>query len=245
MSTLSDLLGIEHFTTSRGGTVRKDFITAVARSLGASDADFFRGSESGRPGTSKNKDEVLALAWELARKEPFPTEQLVEGMTITNDHIEAIVEGVMEFGLGPALDPEQTTGFHDLEDERRRRVAKQTVREGQSRFRNAVLDAYGNKCAITKTNLPVALQAAHIAPYKGRDSNRVSNGLCLRSDIHAMFDRHMLAIHEDSFAVLLSPAVRATTYHQLEGAKLHVPSRECNHPDRRALAHHREKSGLD
>lgn len=110
----------------------------------------------------------------------------------------------MHYHLGPVLDPEQPSGFHDLEDERRRQVAEQTVRDGQQFCRLAVLEAHGNQCAITETNLPAALQAAHIAPYMGTASNSVSNGLCLRADIHAMFDRHMLAIHEDSLAVLLS-----------------------------------------
>lgn len=31
MSTLSDMLGIGHFTISSGGTVRREFIEAVAR----------------------------------------------------------------------------------------------------------------------------------------------------------------------------------------------------------------------
>lgn len=244
MSTLSDLLGIPHFTTSSGGTVRRDFIKAVARALGATDVDFIHAPESARPGRPKNKDEVLALAWELARREPFPAERVSVGETITNDHLEAIIEGVMHYGLGPVLDPEQPSGFHDLEDERRRQVAEQTVRDGQQFFRLAVLEAYGNQCAITETNLPAALQAAHIAPYMGAASNSVSNGLCLRADIHAMFDRHMLAIHEDSLAVLLSPAVLASTYRHLGGVRLHVPRKTIYRPDREALARHREEAGL-
>ena len=245
MSTLSDLLGIPHFTTSRGGTVRRDFIEAVARALGATDADFVRGPESQRPGTPKTKDEVLILASELACEVPLTAEELVEGETITNDHLRAIIEGVLEHGLGPVLNSEQPSDFHGMEDERRREVAEQVVRDGQSRFRNAVLEAYKNKCAITGTDLPAALQAAHIAPYMGPSSNQVSNGLCLRSDIHAMFDRHMLAIHEDSLIVLLSPAALATTYRDLDGRRLHVPHRRSFRPDREALAHHREESGLN
>ena len=244
MSTLSDLLGIPHFTTSRGGTVRKDFIEAVARALGATDADFFRGPESPRPGVPKNKDEVLALAWELARQEPFPTERLSVGGTITNEHLEAIIEGVIQNGFGPAFAPEHPSGFYDLEDERRQRIAEQTIRDGQQHFRMAVLEAYNNQCAITETNLPAALEAAHIAPYMGSTSNAVSNGLCLRADIHALFDRHMLAIHEDSLTVLLSSTVRTRTYGYLDGAHLHVPRKMIHRPDREALAHHRKEANL-
>ncbi|WP_155378796.1 hypothetical protein [Cellulomonas sp. JZ18] len=36
MAVLSDLLGIPHFTTSRGSTVRSDFLKAVLVALGES-----------------------------------------------------------------------------------------------------------------------------------------------------------------------------------------------------------------
>jgi len=34
MATISDLLGIPHFTTARGSTVRRDFLEAVGVALG-------------------------------------------------------------------------------------------------------------------------------------------------------------------------------------------------------------------
>lgn len=245
MSTLSDLLGIPHFTTSTGSTVRRDFLDSVARALGATDRDFLRSPSDTRRGRRKNKDEVLALAWELARRENMPDDLFVDGETVTNEHLQGIIEGVIAYRLGPASDEDPSPGgFHDLEDERRRRVALQAVRDGQSGFRNAVLEAYDNQCAVTSTDLPAALQAAHIAPYRGRRSHEISNALSLRADIHALFDRHMLAIDESDLRVVLSPAARATSYAKYEGVKIAVPRRRRDYPNRDALAHHRQAAGL-
>lgn len=247
MSTLSDMLGIPHFTTSRGSTVRGDFITAVARALGARDEDFLRSPDHplmpGRPG--KNKDEILALAWELARQEPMPEDMISSGETITDAHLEGIIDGVVRNGVSPLLvDDTSEGGFHSMEDHRRRQVAERAVRDGQWAFRDAVFDAYGGRCALTGANLPAALQAAHIAPYMGPKSNSVSNGICLRADIHAMFDRHMLAIHEDSYRVLLSPAVLATNYREFDGRQISTPWALNQRPDLDALRHHRLAAGL-
>lgn len=235
MSTLSDLLGIPHFTTSTGSTVRRDFLEAVATALGARPSDL----------AGLDKDGVLALAWELARREPAPAEAFSRGGTVKNSTLQAIIDGVAEHGLGPALTQETAPGgFHDLEDERRRRVAEQAVREGQNGFRDAVLAAYQGRCAVTGTDLPAALEAAHIAPYRGRASHEVSNALCLRADIHGLFDRHMLAVHEDDYTVLLAPAVLASSYADLQGRRLLLPRVLGLHPDREALARHREETGL-
>lgn len=47
---------------------------------------------------------------------------------------------------------------------------------------------------ITGVQLPEVLEAAHITPveYKGNDSE--GNGLCLRLDIHRLFDTSNLII---------------------------------------------------
>lgn len=239
MSTLSDLLGISHFTTSSGGTVRRDFIEAVGFALGADEAEL----------APTTKDGVTAIAWELARGEDVPPGILSKGGTITNPALEGIIEGIIENGLSLAQAGDESDdahdGFHDLEDERRRRVAGQAVRQGQNGFRNAVLEAYDNTCAVTGMDLPAALQAAHIAPYRGLQSHAVSNGLCLRSDIHALFDRHMLAINEEDLTVLLTSAVKASAYAGLDGIEIMVPHKRVDRPDREALERHRRKAGFE
>jgi predicted restriction endonuclease len=56
-------------------------------------------------------------------------------------------------------------------------------RQGQPKFRGDLLKAYRGQCAITGFNAEQALEAAHIYPYKGNDTNKVWNGLLLRADI--------------------------------------------------------------
>lgn len=56
-----------------------------------------------------------------------------------------------------------------------------------------VLDAYGGQCAITGSDAGPALEAAHPRPYRGVDSNVISDGLPLRGDIHTLFDLGLLA----------------------------------------------------
>ena len=76
-----------------------------------------------------------------------------------------------------------------------------------------------------------ALEAAHIQPYRGPDSNVVSNGLPLRSDIHTLCDLDMIAIDPDTREVALSPRLYGTQYASLAGVKLLDPqdSHRPNH----------------
>ena len=69
-----------------------------------------------------------------------------------------------------------------------------TQRKGQARFRNDILKVYNYKCAISNVGEPVALEAAHIERYINEHSNHVNNGICLRSDIHKLFDNHLISI---------------------------------------------------
>jgi 5-methylcytosine-specific restriction protein A len=41
------------------------------------------------------------------------------------------------------------------------------------------LKIYNEKCAISATNLPPVLEAAHIVPYQGVETNNITNGILL------------------------------------------------------------------
>lgn len=70
-------------------------------------------------------------------------------------------------------------------------------RIGQGTFRVLVTEAYERRCAITgEKTLPV-LDAAHIQPYSQEGPHRIQNGLLLRRDLHALFDRGYLTVNED------------------------------------------------
>ena len=230
MSTLSDLLGIPHFTTSRGSTVRRDFLLAMAYAMGIVVP------------SGTQKDELIRLVWERANQYRMPDDRLSVGGTVTNAVLQEIVDGVTRNGIVGDVPIDSPHGDDplSLQDERRRSVREAAVREGQNRFRIDVLTAYRSRCAVTAADVPAVLEAAHIEPYRGPRSNLVSNGLCLRRDIHALFDRGLLAIHERHYEVLLNPVlVASNVYSQLEGVRIDVPTLVSHAPNRAALRAHR------
>jgi hypothetical protein len=118
------------------------------------------------------------------------------------------------------------------------------ARPGQRKFRDDVLRAYGYRCAVTGTDAPWALEAAHIRPHAETGTSIVCNGLALRADIHCLFDVGDLRIDPDSKHVVLSPRLRRTTYSRelREGEPIYVPVNECERP---AVAALRERWTLD
>lgn len=69
----------------------------------------------------------------------------------------------------------------------RKRVEAHRTRPNQARFRRAVLGSDPH-CIVTHVRLPEVLEAAHIVPYKYKGEDTAANGLCLRMDIHQLFD---------------------------------------------------------
>lgn len=109
-------------------------------------------------------------------------------------------------------------------------------RQGQNAFRNRLLEAYGRRCAVTGTTAVSVLEAAHIARYLGPQSNRTSNGLLLRADIHTLFDLHQLTITPD-WVVRVDPRLE-DTYDEYDGVDLDLPDRSSERPVPDLLAAH-------
>ncbi|WEK52448.1 MAG: HNH endonuclease signature motif containing protein [Candidatus Kaistia colombiensis] len=110
------------------------------------------------------------------------------------------------------------------------------IRQGQARFRDQLIDAYGGRCAITGTPIIATLQAAHIKPYDGPSTNSVSNGLLLRADIHNLFDLGLLQIDPQSLSVVASPDIRQSSFGKLHGRRIREPVNPKHRPCRTALA---------
>lgn len=250
MSVISDLLGIRHYTTSRGSTVRRDFLTAVAEALGVSSATL----------QGAGKDDVLSLAVEAATRQPMDPSLLSPGGTVTNRALQVIIDGIVQHGVpGRPAPPdvesrdlaaddvlEAELGFDpsEIKDARDRRLMEIATREGQDRFRTALLEAYDSRCAITESDAVETLEAAHIYPYSGPATNRVSNGLLLRADIHRLYDRGAITVHETTFCVLVKQHLTVTQYAGLAEARLRLPRRVRDRPSTAALRSHREWAGL-
>ncbi len=140
----------------------------------------------------------------------------------------------------PGREQPGKTPWHPPDQKERERVRASVVRRrGQAAFRRKVLAAYGGRCAVTGTNAPPALDAAHIFPYSGPASDHIENGLLLRSDIHALFDLGLFAVDSASMRCLLDSSLAKTSYADLEGRKLRLPTNSAKWPSPLALDGHR------
>jgi len=114
-----------------------------------------------------------------------------------------------------------------------------TIPEGLTEtpdFRNKLIAAFCGRCAITECD--AALEAAHIVPYTGPQSNHVTNGLLLRADIHTLFDLDLIGINPESLIISVAAAITSTMYTDLEGQKLVLPANSSEGPNHEALAQH-------
>ena len=126
-----------------------------------------------------------------------------------------------------------------------RRYALRMVKERlhQATFREAVLHAYGRRCAITGLPETQLLDAAHIIADGNEALGQpvVPNGLALSKIHHAAFDAHLIGIDPD-YRLHVSdrlldqddgPMLQALK--QLDGSGLHLPSRTRDYPDQDRL----------
>jgi putative restriction endonuclease len=117
-------------------------------------------------------------------------------------------------------------------------------RLGQGSFRVLVTDAYGRRCAVTGERVLPVLEAAHIRPYATGGEHRVDNGLLLRSDLHALFDRgYMTVTPELRIEVsrrLQSEFENGKQYLALNGNKIATPSNVDDRPSTKFLEWHNE-----
>jgi len=71
---------------------------------------------------------------------------------------------------------------------------------------------------------------AHIRPCQGPDWNRAQNGLLLRGDIHALFDRHLPGINPLTRVVVLSLRLPGEHYRAVDGRPVANPAEEGQRP---------------
>lgn len=129
-------------------------------------------------------------------------------------------------------------------DARERTVAQIVQRRGQAEFRRELLVAYEGRCAVSDCDAEQALEAAHIRPYRGAQTDLVENGLLLRADLHTLFDVGLIAFEPESLTILLAPGLNSTSYSSMSGIRLRVPKHEALQPSPAALQAHREWCGL-
>ncbi len=169
-------------------------------------------------------------------KNPVPLsslsiKQIRYGQRITDAdflHLQQLADGTQEYHNTPPI-PQSTA-----ELERVLREVK--LRLGQSDFRRRLLAVYNSRCAISGCDAVEALEAAHIKPYSGADSNDPSNGVLLRADLHTLFDLNLIAIDPQHLTIVLGTTLRNTSYSELHGKRLALPDDPANCPNNKALA---------
>ena len=120
-------------------------------------------------------------------------------------------------------------------DARLRTVRQIVARRGQGVFRAELLDAYSGLCAVTGCEVGYVLEAAHLHPYRGPESNNPRNGLLLRADIHTLLDLALLAIEPASRTVVISSLLYGTQYEHLSSRRVAEPQSPTQRPDREIL----------
>ena len=114
-------------------------------------------------------------------------------------------------------DPHEPLNLEKIEDATALRQV--VLRRYQSAFRQALLSKRPNRCAITGTSELSVLEAAHIIPYAERfaDRDKPESGLLLRSDIHKLFDAHLISINPATKAIEVSVRIASPDYQSLRG----------------------------
>ena len=129
-------------------------------------------------------------------------------------------------------------------DARERVLSSIVRRRGQPAFRRRLLAAYEGQCAISGCRVEDVLEAAHIVPYRGPETNHPSNGLLLRADLHTLFDLRLISIDVATMKVVVDPTLATTCYGEFAGKPLRPPLNRRERPSRKALSKHRRDSGL-
>ena len=131
----------------------------------------------------------------------------------------------------------------DIADGRRKVLAAVSQRQGQTKFRRELMRAYEGKCAVTGCAVEPLLEAAHIHPYFGPQTNDVTNGLLLRADIHTLFDLGLIAVDSER-RIIGAEILLSTEYAGWIGQPLVSPSKNSDRPSFKASEWHREHRNL-
>jgi putative restriction endonuclease len=138
--------------------------------------------------------------------------------------------------------PSESTASREIERHYATRLTKQRLH--QSAFREMILDAYDDRCAVSGLPVRRLLQAAHImADAEIEGIAAVRNGIALSTIHHAAYDAHLLGINPDGVVSvsekLMSVAdgpILEQGFKSLVGSRIHFPGTKSDWPDRDLLA---------
>jgi len=117
-------------------------------------------------------------------------------------------------------------------------------RLGHGSFRVLVTDVYERRCAITNERTLPALEAAHIKPFSENGPLSVNNGILMRRDLHALYDRGYLTI-TPAYQIEVSRRIKeefenGKEYYRHHGNQIRIPTLAGNRPSAEFLVWHNE-----
>lgn len=158
----------------------------------------------------------------------------LHGLGADSTHLETVERVVKTQGI---VDAE----IQDL-PEQRQLIMRETARWSRSSaFTKQVLNAYDNRCAVTRRKLRL-VDAAHILPVKAGDQSidNVRNGIALSPTYHRAFDRGLIFLDESMVMRLNGSAADDLNRLGLDSGidsfaahlgKIHLPYNPDQHPD--------------
>jgi hypothetical protein len=256
---ISRELGLPVFPASRGGTITRPFLEAVAVALGVDS----RGSDKVQ--LTKLLVKQVGQRWDAACSSAHTGSG--GGGNITAVALRRLLVGIRQRDREPLGEPvgEHTTGSAwsdqyaavadelelegrleptSLDDERRRTFSAIAQRRGESRFRRQLIEAYGKRCAMTECDVEEALEVARLVPYLGSRSNLLSNAIPLRADVHTLFDLALIGIHPESRRILVSGRLKGSEYELLGQQTIAEPRDPAARPTASVLLWRAETIGL-
>lgn len=154
-------------------------------------------------GTNPNHHENVGLRLAMGREAPLIyLFGIVPGRYLPIWPVYVVGDDPRDFSFTVAVDDRRfaSAELHDVSKEIQRAYVTRVVvqRLHQRSFRERVLAAYREQCALCRLRHAELLDAAHIIPdTDARGKPIVPNGLALCKLHHAAFDRHILGIRPD------------------------------------------------
>jgi hypothetical protein len=131
-----------------------------------------------------------------------------------------------------------------IQDERVKKAVMRWARSRQSRFRTNLLHAYAGACCISDCQIDEVLEAAHIEDHTVNGDSTTSNGLLLRSDLHALFDAGLLLVDPETYTVRVDARL-LRWYADFDGKRIRLPPDERLWPSREKLRARGSLTGRD
>jgi uncharacterized protein YjbI with pentapeptide repeats len=244
---------IMHYADLRGTNLRN------ANLMGADFSSTYRIAGADFRGAKYNQDTILPdMSWSQkqtlifvdspveANQEEEIKEELIDLSVLTDEQKRITSEReptliVVDSPVEPNQEEESKEELIDLSvltDERKRITSERVSREDQQKFRELLKDAFLGKCAITQCDVERVIEAAHIFPYRGPQTDCLWNGIWLRLDFHRLFDAYLLTIDSQDYQVRLSPSLMNSSYREYAERSVYFPEQPISLNRKQVLQWH-------